>query len=315
MMKKFILQIIIFGIGLLGAALGADYTISKNLRKPTTSQMLSNWNNIYSGKIQSDVVIMGSSRAWVQYSPHILDSILGINSYNLGIDGSPINRQIIVYDTYRRFNPKPKWIIQDIDFGTINKRNGYRREQFFPYFFDDSLKKAITEYEKYNLLETCFPIYRYAGYNELVKIGLGLIKFGETDLVKGYSGKNKEWDGKKFKEQKEIFYAQDSAMLSLFDKYLARAYSENIKVIFVYAPMYIGATEKVINIEGMYQMYDSIAQKYDIPILDYNYNPISYDTAYFYNAMHLNKKGSELFSIKLAHDIDSLGIILRLENR
>ena len=59
----------------------------------------------------------------------------------------------------------------------------------------------------------------------------------------------------------------------------------------------------------MYAMYDSIARKYDIPILDYNYDPISYDTAYFYNAMHSNKKGAELFSVKLTHDIDSLGIL------
>jgi lysophospholipase L1-like esterase len=82
----------------------------------------------------------------------------------------------------------------------------------------------------------------------------------------------------------------------------------------VYAPLYIDATEKIINIEGMYQMYDSIARKYNIPILDYNYDPISYDTIYFYNATHLNKKGAELFSVKLAHDIDTLGILKKIEN-
>lgn len=30
---------------------------------------------------------------------------------------------------------------------------------------------------------------------------------------------------------------------------------------------------------------------------------------YFYNASHLNKNGSELFSIMLANDLDSLGIV------
>jgi lysophospholipase L1-like esterase len=56
-------------------------------------------------------------------------------------------------------------------------------------------------------------------------------------------------------------------------------------------------------------MYDSIARKYNIPILDYHYDPISFDTAYFYNATHMNKRGAELFTAKLAHDIDSLRIM------
>jgi hypothetical protein len=100
-------------------------------------------------------------------------------------------------------------------------------------------------------------------------------------------------------------------MLSLFDKYLAKAYSENIRVIFVYAPIYKGVIEKLQNVDGMYQMYDNFAQRYNIPILDYTFDSISYDTACFYNATHMNRKSAELFSVKLANDIDSLGILKR----
>ena len=49
--------------------------------------------------------------------------------------------------------------------------------------------------------------------------------------------------------------------------------------------------------------------KYDIPILDYTYMDICYDTTYFYNAMHLNALGADLFSEKLAHDLASQGFI------
>ena len=107
----------------------------------------------------------------------------------------------------------------------------------------------------------------------------------------------------------EIAYHQDSLALSLFDQYLEKAYVEKIKIIFVYAPLYIGAIEKLKNMDGMYQMYDSIARKYNIPVLDYHYAPVSYDTLSFYNATHLNRKSAELFSVQLARDIDSLGIL------
>jgi len=309
-MQKFIINIIVFGIGLLGLAFVADYVISKNLRK-STMQMLIGWNDIYSGKLKSDVLIMGSSRAWAQYSPNILDSILEINSYNMGIDGRKIDSQILKYNTYRRFNSKPKVIIQNIDIFTIGMSSDYQREQFFPYFFDDSLRTAISNYEKFSILKKYLPAYRYIGYPELIFGGIKIHFLSDyhDQLIKGYIGLNKLWDGSLLAKQTEIHYSQDSLALLLFDKYLAKAKSENIRVIFVYAPFYIGAIEKVKNIEGMYQMYDSIAQKYNIPILDYTYDSLSYDTTYFYNAEHLNKKGSELFSAKLAHDIDSLGVL------
>ena len=80
-------------------------------------------------------------------------------------------------------------------------------------------------------------------------------------------------------------------------------------MVFVYAPVYFGAREKMVNEVEMFAMYDSIAKKFDIPILDYNDISLCYDTAYFYNATHLNRVGAELFTTKLAHDIDSLEIL------
>lgn len=95
----------------------------------------------------------------------------------------------------------------------------------------------------------------------------------------------------------------------MFDDYLAKTKAEGIKVIFVYTPLYIGATRKIENLKEMYDKYQEYANKYDIPILDYTYMDICYDTTYFYNAMHLNKIGAEIFSDTLANDIKRLGII------
>ena len=306
-MKKFIGLLVIFGIGLLGLAYAADYVLSKRLQKSTT-RMLVGWNEMFSGDLRHDVIIMGNSRAWTQYNPLILDSILGVDAYNIGVDGSFINRQILRYDTYRRFNPKPKLIIQNIDFSTVGIFFGYEREQFFPYFFDDSLKRAASQYENFSILEEYLPAYRYIGLNHMIQEGIRLVG-DKANIIKGYSGRDLPWDGTVFQEVTEIDYLQDSFALSLFDNYLKKAYAENIRMVFVYAPLYIGATERILDVDGMYQMYDSIAKKYNIPILDYNYIPMSYDTLSFYNATHLNKKNAELFSIQLAHDIDSLGIL------
>ena len=94
-----------------------------------------------------------------------------------------------------------------------------------------------------------------------------------------------------------------------FEEYLSLAKTEGIDVVFVYCPIYIGATQKMMSLKSIYDYYERIADKYAIPILDYTHMGLCSDTAYFYNAMHLNKKGSDIFSDSLAHDIKKLGIL------
>ena len=61
----------------------------------------------------------------------------------------------------------------------------------------------------------------------------------------------------------------------------------------------------------IHQMYYDLSMRYELPMLDYSNCYLSQDTTYFYNATHLNKTGSDLFSAQLAYDLDSLGIILK----
>ena len=305
-MKLFLYKAAIFFIGLFILGLLAESFIEKRLMQ-SKSRMLIGWNEIFSQELDYDLVINGNSRAWVHYNPMIFDSVLNINSYNLGIDGSSINRQVLKYNTYCKLNKNPKYIIQNIDLFTLQKTIGYEREQFFPYFFDKEIKKHITREENLNLMEALIPLIKYLGYRHLIFEAIGINREEEL-LIKGYKGQEKKWDSSAFKTIDKFEYAQNSSAIALFDEYIKSVHGDSIKIVFVYAPLCIEATNKINNVEGMYMMYDSIARKYNIPILDYTYIPISYDTAYFYNATHLNKLGAELFSTQLALDIKELEI-------
>ena len=94
----------------------------------------------------------------------------------------------------------------------------------------------------------------------------------------------------------------------MLDAFLSERQKEGIRILFCYAPIYIGVIGKMDNYSEMRDFYQMLADRYDIPILDYTYSDISMDTMYFYNATHLNKTGAELFSIQLAHDLDSIGV-------
>ena len=93
-MKRFIKKVFISSLLLLVISICVDYHISHYLRYNEDREFKA-WGDIYNQQLSNDVVVNGSSRAWTQYNPQIIDSILKVDSYNLGIDGSPINRQIL----------------------------------------------------------------------------------------------------------------------------------------------------------------------------------------------------------------------------
>jgi len=306
-MKKFLYSIILFVLPVWTMLTIVDYYYSQAATK-SNSFHINAWYDLMHGEIDADVVVMGSSRAWVHISPIILDSILGVNTYNLGIDGSTINRQIKKYNVFRKYNKKPKLIIQNIDHASLGYKNGYLREQFFPYFWDKAIRDEFYSSEPISIWEKYIPFYRYCHNfdNETIH---DIVCNTTPQLIKGYQGQERVWDGSKYGKVQSIRFLPNDTTLMMFDDYLSRAKIEGIKIIFVYTPLYIGATRKIENLKEMHILYQKLADKYSIPILDYTYMGICYDTIYFYNAMHLTKTGAEIFSDSLANDIRRLGII------
>ena len=305
-MRRFIVKTFVIGLVLFLGAWGLDAFMTNRLFR-SNARMFSTYNAIFSDTLQSDAVIMGSSRGQVQYIPAILDSILGLNCYNLSVDGRCIDAEIVMYNLYRKHAPKPKLIIQNIDFGTLQRSNGYEREQYAPYLNKDDLFKQIKESEGFTWADRWLPLVRYAGYYEVIKEGLGLKnKLAAPVMYKGWCGHDDEWDGSTFDAITAVPFVVNPVAAEMFDDYLAECKAEGIQVVLVYAPIYIGVTEKMDSVQFMFDTYQSFADKYDFPVLNYTYDSLSYDTSYFYNATHLNKKGAEIFTSKLAMGLKEL---------
>ena len=129
-MKKFLRQTLFFAFGLLLLAVAFDVLLTAKVLRSRTSPFAT-WNDLYQRNIEADVLVMGSSRAFVQFNPAIFDTVLHTNSYNLGMNGRAADSQILKYKVFRhRGNHKPKLIIYEVSHGTMQKSNGYEREQF-----------------------------------------------------------------------------------------------------------------------------------------------------------------------------------------
>ena len=114
-MKRFLQSCVLFAVFLYLALMGVDAVYSHFVAQSGRNNV-TQWRDLVRGRIEADVLAMGNSRALHHINPFVLDSLLGTHTYNLAIDGGPINFQIQKYRTFRRHNDKPELILQNIDY-------------------------------------------------------------------------------------------------------------------------------------------------------------------------------------------------------
>ena len=308
-MKKFLLKTLLFAFILLVMAVAFDMLLTTKALRLRTSPFAT-WNDLYQRDIDAEVLIMGSSRAFVQFNPAVIDTVLHTNSYNLGMNGRAADSQILKYKVFRhKGNSKPKLIIYEVSHGTMQKSNGYEREQFVPYLHDLYLWRLCHKQEDFSFADFVLPSWRYMGQRTLIRNILFPTEGSEYDtpLYKGFRSYDRKWSGRGLRQQTSVSYTKDTAIIRQFRDFLAECRRDSISVVLVTSPFYIGGTRKMADSTGMHAMFAQIANEFNIPYLDYTYDDISYDTSYFYNTMHLNKVGADLFSEKVARDIGLLG--------
>ena len=308
-MRKFLRQTLFFALGLLLLATLFDVVMTTRAFRMKIPPYAS-WNDLYRRNINADLLIMGSSRAYVHFNPAILDTILHTNSYNLGMNGRAADSQILRYKVFRhRGNPKPKLIVYEVSHGTMQVSNGFERTQFVPYLHDPYLWRLCHKMEGFPLADMVLPGWRFFGRQKLMTTILSSAaqRGDESPLYKGFRGYDKKWDGRAFRRQTSVSYADDPDIIRQFRDFLDECRRDSIPVVLVTSPFYIGGTRKMADPKGMHDMFERIATDYGLPFLDYTYDELCYDTAYFYNTMHLNRTGANLFSQKVARDLDSLG--------
>ncbi|WP_394773892.1 hypothetical protein [Flavobacterium sp.] len=311
-MKKFIINLTLFVFSLSGLIYSLDLYISYNLKKSNSFAVgeYSTWNDVLEGKVNSDIVIYGSSRAWQHINPIMITNEFNLSTYNLGINGHNFWLQHLRHSLLLQNNIQPKLIIHALDMTTLVKRKDlHNLEQFLPYMlWNNEINKAIRSYNGFDLVDYTIPLTRYSKVSGGIKESLKMTKVSadKTWRIKGYRGEDIQWNSdfdKAKKKMKNYEIKLDNPSIVLFDEYLRECKSKNIYVILVYTPEYIEGQKFYKNKDKIISLYKSFGKKYNIPFYDYSNDEISYNKKNFYNAMHLNKLGSELFTQKL---IDTL---------
>lgn len=316
-MKRLSRKLLSFIITALLIALLADLCISQGLTKTERGHFYT-MNKLMNDTINADVIVLGNSRASGSYHPEVLDSILGTNTWNLGVSGQPFGVSYLRWRLYRRNNNPPKLLVVNMDYAELEMvNNGFEREQYYPYM-NDALVKPYLDLYGFSWADKYIPMYRYRGDYKLMGIGLtewfGFHHDTKGNYIKGYSNENWAWDGEKLEEVLQQGVVKDHCnpqAVELLELLLKEARDDQIKVVFVYAPLFRRLKEHLDEADSQ-QAYQALAEKYGVPIVDFSTMEFCEDTCCFHNANHVNSKGAVRFSVALACSLDSLQLFRRI---
>ncbi len=316
-MRKFIFRVLIFVIPFILLAYISDKTISGILKKSNSfaDGEYPVWNDLYNGEINSDIVIYGSSRALKHISPEILYDSLNVPAYNLGVNGHTLRSEYFRHTLLMKYNRLPRLIIQTIDVTSFEKISDlYNPDQFLPYMLNNTeMERGI--FNGFRHIDYHLPMIRYFGKKEAMLEVLKLVfaeRLNTPVRVRGYRPRDQEWtdDLKSAKQKMGLLEVKsDSAIIVLFEKFIAECKEKKLPLVLVYTPEYIEGQKFVSNRADILSIYSILSQKYDVPLLDYSNDSISYNRNYFYNSGHLNKTGAELFTRMLIRDLYSINLL------
>lgn len=308
-MNRFLKNMLLFLMPIIGISFLLDNFLSNMLRQNTTlvKGEYAVWNDIFDGKINSDIIIIGSSRAWVHFDPTKITQKTGVSSYNIGIDGHPFLLQYLRYNILRKYNKKPRLLLVSVESNSLSKKlDLYNHHQFLPYLRSNSedLKEGLLQFNGFDSYDFKLPLVRFYGdfyiFKELLYAGK------PTNRVRGFESHERKWSNDLLEAKKKFNSLQvkvDDISTQKFKKFIKENIEEEINVVLIYSPEFIEGQEFISNRDSIVKLYKKIGSDNKIPFIDFSKDSISYKKEYFYNATHLNKEGANLFTDRL---IDTL---------
>ena len=162
----------------------------------------------------------------------------------------------------------------------------------------------------YGFLELYLPLYRFFGYQKVIKNGLleaiHFKHYVSFPAYKGFRPEYGEWDGTGLAQMETEPVILDNKVTLLFEKYLDQCKADSIQVVLVYSPLYIAAQQKMSGLDEAKAYFSEQAALRGFTYLDYTDSPISKDTSNFCIAVHMNPVATDAFTQILFHDLDSL---------
>ena len=307
-MKRFALKIFLF-LMLVALVVCIPSVIFERLAINTTNvSPYARINEVNDMKdVDADLIILGNSRAEMGYDDSLMTSLCGMKCLNLAYSGYSFDYEYhIMYESYLKHNKKPEYIIVDVSpivFFDHNKP--VYNIQMLPYLNRSEFEFYIELCPQLTKVHKILPI-KYFGKMAKVMKEINRLMYPEEKHTE--KKRKVQWNKNKDFYGKPQPLENNKTIIELFGRFLAECKTQNIRVILVCSPLHTNDGSKYFDMKGFWNTVMWCNKDTHFPMATYQ-DFFGNDTLCFSDPGHLNEYGKQLFTTKLIHDLDSVGII------
>jgi len=295
-MKKFVVQSGLFVLILLMICTLVEFIINKNTEK---KQYLfqADWHCLKNRNYK--ILVIGNSRVWVQVDVKKICKSLNTKAFALAQDGRDISFLWAKFKIYIKDNDKPTHIFLEYDPFFLSGADTafFDKDVYLSYLFLDRLgiNRLYKNQAGYHFYDQYIPLIRYCGYSDIfIQHLTGRAKL-DSSFKYGSSLKNLAWGAKPWKAVWNNPNRTDSSLtkISYIDSFVNYCKSNQISLHLFYPPQ-SWTSYNAVGIKTVSQLNNFLENKH-LEFYDFNsrfYN----DSTLFYNHLHLNSKGSSIFT-------------------
>ncbi|MTI30314.1 hypothetical protein [Xanthovirga aplysinae] len=265
-------------------------------------------NRILNHELDPEISIWGASTALVHFDAQKIEDTLHLSCYNMGLDGTAFIQYQGILRDFIKNSTQAKYIIIALNINELKTReNLYKPNKFFHHIDNSDIYNSLSKINPQKLFKLKnVPFYNLTTYDLVFyrKI-FGVYKENEEE-IKGFNPKDQEWksDKRHMPSQVEI----DENTFDDFKEVIAMGKRKKIQVVLTVVPFYKEGQEQIENLISWQSRIAALAAERGIPFLNYLSNPICSHQTLFYNNLHLNARGADLFTDIFIEDLRKLGL-------
>ncbi len=306
-MKRYILYILI--------AIAATYIVRALLYIGVRKNKIGEYdklNTIFFKTSNFENIIIGSSRSESHFNPDIIKKEAGLSTYNMGMEGEFMPLIFGILQSYLEKNNPPKRVFLNVDIHPYTGEIVVNRfPRFFAYLSKRPLYNALQQTDDRFWAFKYIPFYSMPYFNDKYFNAAARGYTGiESDFDKSFIDGHVPIPNNMYTDVDTADYAPFQSLpqpiiFSSLDSIINICKAKNIKLYFVFTPMYYKGFNAVSNGVELTSKFKSIATQHNITCFDYTLDSICNYNTNFADPYHLNKKGAEAFSHKFSYALKS----------
>ncbi len=243
------------------------------------------YSRLYTGRAQSDILLVGNSRGLIFYQPYI-EEITGASTFNISYNGMPVDLAKTLVDDYLERYPAPKTMIVDVSM--CDRDNPQLISGFNLYTPYSNNMATLIRNNDPTVFRAGQLSHLYRNNSEIFQRAMYYLKRSDEDWLLDREI-NEFLQANIVNEPDYTLGATDSIIRSLAGLVKA-ARDKGVRVHLVVNPYYPAFAKKITNLADVKKRIEKAT---GLPVRDYSISVT--DVKSFGDYQHLNKYGSRKY--------------------